>query len=142
MSVALLGVLARWGQLLGAVALVGTTSVLLLAGRSDRPTARAWEARMLAWTRALAVFALASGVLALVWQAAHLSDRPTAAIEWTALRRVLLETQAGHVWLVRHGLLLLLAAFTAVRLATETVADWVATRAEAAVCATQHGLLS
>jgi putative copper resistance protein D len=129
------GLLARWSQLVIVVALVGTATAVLLAGPSDRRTAREWEARMLAWIRVLAGLALVSGVFALAWQAAHLSGRPAAAIEWTSLRRVLLDTRAGHVWLVRQGLLLLLAAFTAVRLTTETTLDWRAARAQVAALA-------
>jgi putative copper resistance protein D len=46
---------------------------------------------------------------------------------------VLLETQSGHVWLVRQGLLLLLAAFLAARWDVERRTDWRAARGEAAL---------
>lgn len=135
MTAAALGFLVRWVQLLVAVALVGVSSLPLLAGRSEHPTAQAWQARTLGWTRELAVLGLLSGVVALAWQAVYLSGRPAAAVEWTSLRQVLLETRAGHVWLVRQGLLLLLAAFSAGRLATEHPVDWLAARGEAATLA-------
>src|SRR5438094_7522956 len=51
----LLGVVLRWLQLAAALSLVGVFAVVLLAGRSDRPTARAWEARVLRAARWLAV---------------------------------------------------------------------------------------
>ena len=49
-----LGVAVRWMHLAAALGLVGIFTMLLLAGRSDRPTARAWEARVLALIRWLA----------------------------------------------------------------------------------------
>src|SRR5439155_835891 len=45
--------------------------------------------------------------------------------------RVLVETQAGHVWLVRYSVLLLLAGFLMTRLSVERSVDWRAARGEA-----------
>ena len=39
-----LGIAVRWLHLACGLALVGLVAALLLAGRSDRPTALAWEA--------------------------------------------------------------------------------------------------
>ena len=44
---------------------------------------------------------------------------------------MLVETQAGHVWLVRAGFLVVLAAFLSMRVSVERRADWRAARGEA-----------
>src|SRR5204863_243948 len=74
------------------------------------PTARAWQASVLMRARALLLMAIVFGLASLGWQTAVLEGRASAALDPAALLRVLLETQAGHVWLARHGLLILLAA--------------------------------
>ncbi len=107
-----LGIATRWVHLAASLALVGGPMILLLAGRSDRPTARAWQARVVARSRTLAVLALASGLGTLAIQTVILEGRSAAALlELDALRKVALETQSGHVWLARQGLLVLLLAF-------------------------------
>ncbi|MBI2156000.1 MAG: CopD family protein [Candidatus Rokubacteria bacterium] len=128
-----LAIAARFTHLAASVLLAGASVTLLLAGRSDRPTARRWEARVLGGARALVLVALAAGAATLAVQTALLEGRPAAALEPAALGRVLLETQGGHVWLVRHGLLLLLAAFLAVRWNVDERLDWQAARGEAAL---------
>lgn len=125
------GLAIRWAHLASVVLLVGSLATVLLAGRSDRPTARRWEARMIRWARALALAALASAVALLAHQTAVLEARPIAALEARSLLRVLLATQWGIVWLVRASLLVLLAAFVSVRLDVERRADWRAARGEA-----------
>src|SRR5213076_1076152 len=100
---------------------------------SDRATAIHWEERLLARARALALAALASGLAQVALQTALLEGRTAAALEPSAIARVLLETQAGHVWLVRYGVLVLLATFLALRLNVERRADWRAARGEAAL---------
>ncbi len=131
----LLGWLARWVHLASSTLLVGCCTTLLLAGRSDRPTARAWEARVGRWARGAALVALATGLAMLAHQTAVLEDRAAAALEWTSLLRVLLETQGGVVWLVRHGVLLLLAVFLWMELDLARRIDWQLARAEAAFLA-------
>ena len=128
-----LEILARWAHLALSVLLVGTAVSILLAGRSDRPTVLAWEARMLDACRALVVFAFVTGIAVLMLQTALLEGRHAAALEPVALRRVLLETRGGRVWLVRHGLLLLLGAFLAVPLDVRRRVDWRAARGETAL---------
>ena len=105
--------------------------MILLAGRSDRPTALRWERRLLVRSRALAGLALVSGVALLLFQTAILEARAAAAVDPAALGRVLFETHGGRVWLVRHGLLLLLAAFLALRWNVDERIDWGAARGEA-----------
>src|SRR5204863_179588 len=119
-----LGLAVRFIHLAGIILLVGAAATLLLAGRSDRPTARRWESRVLALSRAVAVLTFAAGLAGLAPQTATLEGRTAAALEPAALARVLGETQSGHVWLVRQSLLLLLAAFLAVRWDVERGIDW------------------
>lgn len=125
------GLAVRWTHLACSVLLVGASAIIVLAGRSDRPTALHWEGRLLAWSRGLALAALASGLVQLAFQTALLEGRAAAALEPSAIVRVLFETQAGHVWLIRYGILLLLAGFLVTRLSVERSADWRAARGEA-----------
>lgn len=131
MTLATLGLLARWAHLALSVALMGWTAALLLAGRSAQPTVRAWEARVLGQVRMLALLALVTGALAVGYQAANLSGRAEAARDARVLGQVLLETHAGRVWLLRAGLLLLLVSFVAFRADTSRRADWLAARGQA-----------
>jgi len=126
-----LGLTARWLHLASSILLVGAAAMIVIAGRSDRPTARRWEHRMLTGTRGLALAALASGLVVLGVQTALFEGRPAAAFEAGAIARVLVETQAGRVWLVRFGFLAVLAAFLLLRLSVERRADWRAARGEA-----------
>jgi putative copper resistance protein D len=125
-----LGLLARFFHLAASVVIVGSAGLLLLAGHSDRPTALRWQARVSALSRALVLLALVTGVTTLAQQAATLEQRTAAALEPAALARVALETQAGVVWTVRHGVLLLLGAFLAARADLSRRLDWRAARAE------------
>jgi len=125
-----LGIAARWVHLSASLALVGAPVILLLAGRSDRLTARTWHARVVAWSRILALIAIASALGILAIQTARLEGRPAAALELDALRKVAFETQGGHVWLARQGLLVLLLALLLGRAHLRSQADWVAARGE------------
>jgi putative copper resistance protein D len=125
-----LGIAARWVHLAACLALVGGSARLMLAGRSDRPTARAWDTRVVDWSRILALVATVSGLGTLAVQTAVLEGRPMAAMELEAMRRVAFETQGGHVWLARQGLLALLLAFLLARVRFNGRADWVAARGE------------
>ncbi|HET7341687.1 MAG TPA: CopD family protein [Methylomirabilota bacterium] len=124
---------ARFLHLACSILLVGGAALLLLAGPSDRPTARRWEARIVAACRVLVVLALAGAVVAVAAQTALLEGRPAAAFEPAALTRLLLQTQGGVVWLLRGGLLLLLGAFVAVRADLSQRVDWRAARGEVAL---------
>jgi putative copper resistance protein D len=126
-----LGLVVRWLHLSACVLLVGHAAMLLIAGRARQPTARAWTTRVLALAGILALVALGSGVGTLAWQTAVLEDRPAAALEGSAILRVLLETRGGQVWLVRHALLVLLALFLAMRARAEDRLDWLAARGQA-----------
>ena len=127
--------LVRWIHLACSVLLVGGCGMLVIAGPTDRPTARRWQARASAACRALAAAALASGIGVLALQTAVLEGRPAAALEWQSLSRVLLETQSGTVWLARHGLLLVLAAFLAAGGDLSRRVDWRAARWQAVALA-------
>lgn len=116
----------RWAHLAACVLVVGSCVALLLAGRSRWPTAEAWRWRVFRWTRGLLLAALATGLGALALQTAAAEGRPAAALEAPALARWLLDTQAGRLWLARHGLLLLLAALAFARTGRERTADWLA----------------
>jgi len=136
-----LGLAARWVHLASCLSLVGGAALLLLAGRSDRPTAQAWFGRVLIWSRAFALVAIVSGCVALAGQAAMLESRPIAALDLEILRRVVLDTQGGRVWLVRQGLLVLLLAFLSLRADLRARADWLAARMEAALLAALAAVL-
>ena len=127
------GLLARSLHLLASIVLVGGAATLLLAGPSDRPTARRWETWVLRVCAACVGMALASALIAVAAQTALLEGRPGAALEPAALSRFLLQTQGGTVWLVRGGVLFLLGAFLAVRLEIRDRADWRAARGEVAL---------
>src|ERR671912_230106 len=67
-----LGLALRWLHLAASVGLVGGAVMLLIAGRSDRPTALAWQSRVTGAARWLLLFAV--GRL-----------RTTERIDWIAL---------------------------------------------------------
>jgi putative copper export protein/mono/diheme cytochrome c family protein len=128
-----LGLLVRWIHLACSVLLVGGCAAFLIAGPTDRPTALRWQARVGGACRALAVAAILSGLGVLAHQTAVLEGRPAAAMEWRSMARVLLETQSGAVWLMRHGLLVVLATFLAMRGDLTRRLDWRAARWQALV---------
>jgi len=132
----LLGVLVRFVQLGAALGLIGIFAMLLLAGRSDRATALAWEARVLSLMRWLVAALLFSGVVALAHQAVVATGRAGALLEPATWVRLMLETQFGTVWMIRHGLLLLLAGLVLLREREVSAADWIAWRAEGWALAT------
>lgn len=130
-----LAALARWLHLAACVGLAGVAAFLVLAGRAEPPcqAVAAWRARMLRWSRGLVAAAIAAGVLTLLHQTAVFENRAGAGLEPAALARVLLDTQVGRVWLVRHALLVLLAACLAAQPDESRRADWLAARAQALV---------
>ena len=125
------GIAVRWVHLACGLGLVGLVTALLLAGRSDRPTALGWEARTLRWARGLVGLLLASGIAALAYQTAVVTGRPSAALDPVAWIALLGRSQFGTVWLVRHGLLLLLAALLLLRERERSAADHLAFRGQA-----------
>ena len=130
-----LGLAARWLHLASSVLLVGAAAMIVLAGRSDRATAQRWERRVLALAWVWALLALVSGLVVLGVQTALFEGRAGAAFDPRAIGRVLLETQGGRVWLVRAGLLTVLAAFLSLRVSVERRADWRAARGQAVLLA-------
>ena len=126
------GLVVRFVHLAATVGLVGIATALLVAGPSDRPTAREWQRAMRRWSRVLVTLALAAGAAAVAHQAAVL-EGGVAALDARAFGRLLLGTQSGAVWLVRGSLLVILAAFLAVRVDVERAGDWIAARGEAAL---------
>jgi putative copper export protein/mono/diheme cytochrome c family protein len=130
-----LGLAARWLHLASSVLLVGSAAMIVLAGRSDRATAQRWERRVLASAWVWALAALASGLVVVGAQTALFEGQAAAALEPRAIGRMLLNTQAGHVWLVRGGVLAVLAAFLSLRVSVERRADWRAARGEAVLLA-------
>src|SRR5262245_15170390 len=130
-----IGLGVRWAHLTSCLLVVGSFGALLLAGRASRPTALGWEARVMRGARFTLLVALATGLVALVQQAALAEGRAGALLDGAALARFALETQGGVVWLARHGLLVLLAAFVALAGRPRDGADWLATRGESALLA-------
>ena len=129
----LAGVVVRWAQLASALGLIGAFTMLLLAGRSDRPTAAAWQARVVSLTRGLVAVLLLSGVAALAVQAAVATGRAAALGEPRTWIDLMLHSRFGSVWMVRQGLLLLLAGVVLLREREASTADWIAWRAEGVV---------
>ncbi len=125
-----LGLCARWTHLGAGVFLVGAFAFLLLAGRSDRLTVLAWERSLMRWTRWAAGLLLVSGLLSLSYQAAVVTGHPGDALSVATMLRLLGATQFGTVWLLRHGLLLLLAGLILLREREESGWDWAAFRGE------------
>ena len=130
------GLLARWLHLTSSVLLVGGATLLLLAGPTDRPTARRWESWTLAACGLLVLVALVTALVTVAAQTAVLESRAGAALEPAALSRLLTQTQGGIVWLVRGGLLILLGAFLALRAEIRDRADWRAARGQIALLGT------
>jgi len=126
-----LGLAARWAHLGCGLGLVGIFSLSLLAGRSERPTADAWALSTLALARWLAVGALLLGFATLGHQLSVVSGDPGALLDPALWLRLLFHSRFGTVWLVRHGLLVLLAALVLLREREESVLDWTAWRLEA-----------
>ncbi len=130
-----LGVAIRTLSTGAGLLMVGVLVMSLLAGPSDKPTARAWQRRLAASTRWLAVLLLLSGVAALGWQVTVVTGRADSIVRGEAWFRLLGATQYGTVWLLRHALLLLMAALVLLRGSEDSRADWLAWRTEAAILA-------
>lgn len=130
-----LGLLVRAAQLAAAVAVLGAYAALLLAGPPRWPTARAWERRVATAARLGLLALLALGLALLAHQAAVAEGRAAALAEPRAWLAVLLDTQGGRVWAVRHGLLVVLTAFALLADTAARRPDWIAARGEGALLA-------
>src|SRR2546428_3986414 len=125
-----------WAHLASCVLLVGAFFVLLLASRPMATTARCWDRRLVRWSRLLVFVAVGSGIVWLLVRTAIFENRPQAALEPRAVSRAVLDTWPGLVWHARHGLLVLLAAFLAMRANVAERRNWIAARGEALALAT------
>lgn len=129
MTVLLFG--ALWVHIAASVLLTGAFSVLLLAGPPPNPGMRRWEQRVLSWARRLVAIALLSGFVWLASRTAEFEGRPGAALEVPAIWHAMTETWPGQVWMARHGLLVILAAFLLLDGDVSARRDWFAARGEA-----------
>ena len=125
------GIALRVAHLGAGLALVGIFALSLLAGRSDKPTVRAWHDRLGRITLGLAALVLLSGLAVLGYQLTVVTGHSVAILESSAWLRLLGQTQFGTVWLLRHALLLLMAALVLLREQDEERPDWLAWRLEA-----------
>ena len=124
--------LGAFGVHLAACALLtGASFLLLLAGPPTAPGARQWETRVLAVSRRLGLVAIGAGLGWLFLRTAAFEGRPHAALEAAAVWRAALDTWPGQVWIVRHGLLIVLTAFLALRVDVRARRDWLAARGQA-----------
>jgi putative copper resistance protein D len=122
---------AHWVDLALGVLLLGAFFLLLLAGPPQTDLMRIWERRVLAWARWLVIVALASGGVVMAAQTALFEGRPAATLDPQAVSSAMLGTQLGFVWMARHGLLVVLAAFLFLGGDVTTRQDWIAARGEA-----------
>jgi putative copper resistance protein D len=122
---------AQWASLAQCVLLTGVFSLLLLAGRPANDFMRRWEQRVLYWARWFVVVALASGIIVLATQTGLFEGRPEAALEARAIWHAMLDTRSGLMWMVRHGLLILLAAFLFLGGDVTARQNWIAARGQA-----------
>ena len=140
MKALLLG--ALWVHLAASVGLVGAFFMLLLAGPARGATARRWDRDIVGFTRVLVLVALVSGGVWLLLRTALFENRPAAALEARAVWHAVLDTWPGLVWLARHSLLVLLAAFLAIPADVGARSEWIAARGQALVLATLALLLT
>src|SRR5262249_15635349 len=122
---------ALWVNLAQCVLLTGAFSVLLLAGQPATDFMRRWDLRVVSWARWLVVVAMASGVTVSVTQTGLFEGRPEAALEPRAILHAMRGTRPGFVWLLRHGLLIVLAAFLFLSGDVTARQNWIAARGEA-----------
>jgi putative copper export protein/mono/diheme cytochrome c family protein/peroxiredoxin len=122
---------AQWVHLAQCVLLTGAFFLLLLAGRPATDFMRRWEQGVLYWARWLVIVALASGAAVLAAQAGLFEGRPEAALEPRAIWHAMLDTRPGFLWMVRHGLLIVLAAFLLLGGDVSDRQNWIAARGEA-----------
>src|SRR5262249_54145203 len=100
-SMSAFGLAARWAHLVCGLGLVGLFGASLLAGRSDRPTARQWASRTIRLALWLVVASLVLGVATLAHQLIVASGQAGALLDPAMWRRLILQSRFGTVWLVR-----------------------------------------
>lgn len=122
---------ALWVHLAACVLLTGSFSLLLMAGPPPDGAMNRWEGRIVRGAKTLVLVALASGVVWLAARAAVFENRDEAALEPRAVLRAMLDTWPGIVWMVRHGLLLVLAAVLWLGGDVSARGDWFAARGQA-----------
>ncbi len=122
---------AQWVHLTLCLLLTGGFFLLLLAGRPATGFMRRWEQHVLCWARWLVIVALVSGVAVLSAQTGLFEGRPEAALEPRAIWHAMLDTRPGFLWIVRHGLLIVLAAFLFLGGDVSARQNWIAARGEA-----------
>jgi putative copper export protein/mono/diheme cytochrome c family protein/peroxiredoxin len=126
---------AQWVHLANCVLLTGAFFLLLLVGRPATDFMRRWEQRVLWWARWLVIVALASGAAVLAAQAALFEARPGASLEPRTIWHAMLDTRWGFLWMMRHGLLIVLAAFLFLGGDVSARQNWIAARGEAMLLA-------
>src|SRR2546429_410280 len=109
--------------------------MLLLAGVPRASAARRWDEAVVTGSRILVLLAIGSGIVWLLVRTALFEGRAQAALDPRAVLRAVLDTWPGFVWLARHGVLLVLAAFLAIRPDVGETRNWIAARAEALLLA-------
>lgn len=125
----------QWVHLAQCVLVTGACFLLLLAGQPVTEFMCRWERRVLCWARWLVVVALASGVAVLAAQTGLFEGRPEAALEPHAIWHAMLDTRPGFLWMMRHGLLVVLAVFLLLDGDVAARKNWIAVRGEAAFLA-------
>ena len=121
---------ALWLHLASSVLLMGAFFMVLLAGLPSAPTARRWDRMVVAWCRLLVLVALGSGIVWLLVRTAVFENRPHAALELRAVWHAVVDTWPGLVWLARHGLLVVLVTFLAIRANVAERRNWIAASGE------------
>lgn len=122
---------ALWVHLAACVLLTGSFFLLLMAGPPPDGAMSRWEDRIVRGAKALVLVALASGAVWLATRAALFENRDGAALDPRAFLRAMLDTWPGVVWMVRHGLLLVLAVFLWFGGEISARGDWFAARGQA-----------
>jgi putative copper resistance protein D len=121
---------AQWVHLAECVLLTGAFFLLLLAGQPATDFMRRWEQHVLCGARWFVIIALASGAAVLAVQAGLFEGRPQAVLEPRAIWHAMLDTRPGFLWMVRHGLLIVLAAFLFLGGDVSDRQNWIAARGE------------
>ncbi len=107
--------IARWMHQGGCLLLVGSLGFLVLAAPHARTPLRQWRRRVLGFSLALGTLALVCGIAVF---AAQLVSLPQIGLPGDEMiRRLLLDSRFGTVWLIRESLLLASCALLVIALA-------------------------
>jgi putative copper resistance protein D len=96
--------IARWMHQGGCLLLVGSLGFLVLAAPHALTSLRQWRRRVLGFSLAVGTLALLSGIA--VFAAQIVSLPQTGLSENEVIRRLLLDSRFGTVWMIREALLL------------------------------------